>query len=580
MSLRLTYTFLALVIVLSGIVRLIGIDQVPTSINNDQLHYATNAKFFFLTGRDFSGGITLPEVLLFQYPKNELPQAELPFFLAFPFVGIFPFSLTLLVLPNVILSCATVLVMYLIVRKLFGNTKMALIAALVTAINPWMIYIGRTSYEVVPATFFYLLSFYVLLVARGWKILYVVPILLLAFYSYIGTKLIFVPLVVLMLIYTYFFIHKKNYGMQYILVGISSLVLMLFFLFQIQSGADSSRAGEIVFFNHSSITESVDTLRKTTVDTPFVSLFDNKYTVYGRLLIANLLHIFDPDYLFLHGDNFFSVGRHGLFYVIDAIFILIGGAWLFIKKKSLFFFLSAFFVLATAPQIFHNSLGAGNFTPHIALIFPVLIIFISCGIASVIDYFKKSNKVNLSSLLLAGVYLASFSYFLHVYFFQFPLQSGIYDFPSRILSRYLVLASENEKKSLVVYSSEVPILLKKYLFYSNTITKDTVPQIRSGTQDNRYTIHNVVFVPCDDKEKRDPTKWIAIYSNLCSNVPSGKRIGIPQLQDSGSTYYIYEDILCTQHKLERYIRKVVLSDISVEKYSSEKFCQTFVLAVD
>jgi tryptophan-rich sensory protein len=296
--------------------------------------------------------------------------------------------------------------------------------------------------------------------------------------------------------------------------------------------------------------------------------------------VSNFLHILDPDYLFLHGDNFFSIAKHGLFYLIDAIFLLIGGVWVFMKKRSLFFFLLGFFILATFPQIFHNSLGVGNFTPHIALIFPIIIIFVSCGIASVIDFTRKSGKVYVGSLLIGGAYLLSFLYFLHVYFFQFPLQSGIYDFPSRILSRYLVLTTEENNKSVVIYSTEVPILLKKYLFYSNTYTKESIPRIYEGSKHNSYELGRVSFVPCDDKEARDPEKWITIYSNLCSEPPQVTRIGIPQLHDSGSTYYIYNDKLCNEFRLEKYVAHLDLNDLSVEKQSPQQFCQTFIIAVD
>ena len=225
------YLALLLILFLASLLRLVFLNNVPTAISYDQLYYILNAKSFLFTGTDLTGSINPFHFLIFQYPPDGLTQAELPFFLQFPLLSFFPFSLFNVVLPNALLSILTVLILFLIGAKLFDK-KTGLYISLVAAINPWFIFIGRTFYEVVPAIFFYLCGFYILLIARKWKILFAFPLFLLAFYSYIGTKLIFFPFILLVVLYCYFVVHKRHYTKQYIILLILSLFTILFFVFQ------------------------------------------------------------------------------------------------------------------------------------------------------------------------------------------------------------------------------------------------------------------------------------------------------------------------------------------------------------
>ena len=349
-----------MIIILATLLRLAFLNNVPNSITYDQLYYILNAKSFLHTGTDLAGVINPLQLLIFHYPKEGLAQAELPFFLQLPFLSFLPMSLFTVVLPNALLSILTVLILFLIGTKLF-NQKTGLYIALVAAINPWSIFIGRTFYEMVPATFFYLLGFYVLLIARGWKILYAFPLFLLAFYSYIGTKLIFLPFIVIAVLYCYCAIHKKQFTKQYVVLLILALLTTLFFAFQLQQKPDSSRLSEIILPTHPAITQHVDMLRKVSISSPLTNLLINKVTIYLQIVMTNFLNIFNPTYLFAHGDMFFSLYRHGLFYMIDAIFLLIGGVLLFIQKRKLFLFFGAAILLATVPQIIHDPDAGGKF---------------------------------------------------------------------------------------------------------------------------------------------------------------------------------------------------------------------------
>ena len=150
--------FFLLLILIAILPRFIFLSNVPNAINQDELHYALDAKSFFLTGKDVLGQTSLVDVLLFNSPKSEPLQAELQYFFEIPVLGLMGFSMTNLVLPNVLLGILTVVLIYLITLKLFDKNT-ALLAGLIAAINPWLIFLSRTTYEAGPATLFFLCVF-------------------------------------------------------------------------------------------------------------------------------------------------------------------------------------------------------------------------------------------------------------------------------------------------------------------------------------------------------------------------------------------------------------------------------------
>jgi len=113
--------FFLLLILIAILPRFIFLSNVPNAINQDELHYALDAKSFFLTGKDVLGQTSLVDVLLFNSPKSEPLQAELQYFFEIPVLGLMGFSMTNLVLPNVLLGILTVVLIYLITLKLFDK---------------------------------------------------------------------------------------------------------------------------------------------------------------------------------------------------------------------------------------------------------------------------------------------------------------------------------------------------------------------------------------------------------------------------------------------------------------------------
>jgi MFS family permease len=548
------------------------LDRVPNAINVDELHYTIDAKSFFLTGKDVLGEVTPIDVLLFHSPKSEPLQAELQYFLEMPMVGFFGFSLLNIVLPNAILSVLTVLLIYLITLRLF-NKKTALIAGFIASISPWLIFVGRTTYEAGPATLFFLCTFYVLLITKEWKILLTIPFMLLAFYSYIGTKLIFLPFMLISLLYCFLYVNKRKYLTQYSLVFIFSILLTLFFLFQFKQ-YQVSRVSEVLLPNNPEITRQVIEFRKLTLGNPLLGIFENKFTVYSSVLLKNTFNAFSPSYLFVNADFFFMMGGQGLFYFMDVIFLIIGIFWMFLHNRKMLVLFAAMIFTGIVPQILHDPNGTGNFTPHIALIIPIFIILIGVGIDKIFNTFKQKKYAYLFIAVLTVLYLAVFINFSYFYIFKFPLQEATFEDQNHVLAKYISLY-KNTKSPIFVYTQSPAVVFKEYIFYANSYNLNTANMINDALKKNTLTLNNVSFHYCTD---HFPFKSIVINDFSCGKQPNEGAISIAQFKDSGARFNIYGDRICSQYNLPHYISNLTLSDFNIENLSEKKFCETFIVS--
>jgi 4-amino-4-deoxy-L-arabinose transferase-like glycosyltransferase len=567
------FIFVILFIVLASLLRLLWLDKVPTAIGGDELTYVMNAKAMFLSGSDISGTWNPLSIFLFHYPAYTTPQAELPYFLLAPVVGLFSFSLFSAKITFALLSIFSVFLIYLIAKQLFGR-EVGIIAGFIAAINPWLIYIGRTDYEGSPAVFFFLLGLLILLKAKSWKILWAIPFLFLAFYSYIGTKLAFLPFVLLSCFYAYWVVNKKQFFKQYLLVFLASFALIAFFIASSVFASGPSRIGEVFTPNDPTLAKQVDAIRKVSIQNPLTDVFENKFTMYGRVILTKLFKSFAADYLFVYGDNFFSILRNGMFYVLDAFFLLIGIAGAYAGKRKEFWFLLSIIFISTFPQILHTA-DLGNMVFHLSLMFPFLIILIAVGIWEIVKIFKNKWYFYASSAIVILLYTFLLLNFLNIYFYQWTLQ-GYFDFHVRLFSKYVTLAKQNNQQVLI-YSPSAPDIFKKYLFYSNSYNKDTYLQIRKIYAANKFTFQNLKFMGCDNTIDPSKTNDVIIYDFNCGALKqSYPRVVIPRLSDGGQSYDIFNDKICSQYNLGRYPTNLSISDFSIESQSAQKFCQTYI----
>src|SRR5260221_11454467 len=216
------------------------------------------------------------------------------------------------------------------------------------------------------------------------------------------------------------YMRNRKFLPQYLSVFVCCVLLTGLFVLQLKMHPENSRLGEILLPNNPAFTKTVDESRKTTMDSPLTSLYENKLTVYGSVITTKFFKTISPTYLLLSGDSFFPIWQHGFFYIIDVLFLLLGIIFIFKQHRDAGIVFFSLIVLGTIPQILHNNatgvVDLENMSPHIVLIFPFLILFIALGISSAIDVFKNIAYQRFVAGAIVLLYVFSLFNFINVYF--------------------------------------------------------------------------------------------------------------------------------------------------------------------
>jgi 4-amino-4-deoxy-L-arabinose transferase-like glycosyltransferase len=568
---------LCLIIACAIFTRTAFLSEAPIALNHDEVTFVANAKAVALTGRDLSGTWSPFSLTPISYGY---PMSELPPLIVSPFLGILQSSPFAARLPYALFSVLLVVVLYFIGRKLFGE-KEAIAIGLVAAFNPWGIMFGRTAFDSPLAVFFYMLALLFILYLKNWKILLTFIPLFIAFYSYIATKIIFIPFAVI-ICYLSYVVNQKKYLKYYLLVCLACIVLITGFLFSLKSSSTGVRLSEIETPFSSNITAEVNNERNLSIINPLTPVFSNKVVLYVKDFSQKYVGAFSPDYLFFNGDSnlHLSLWFHGYFYYLDLIFLVIGFYILFKKNKQYFLAILGLLLIAPLPSAFHTQ--EATYVTRGVLLFPIFILLIGLGVASFINLFHQRFRQVLVFLLFV-LYGFLFLNFLNIYLFRSPLYNseGV-DFSSRVLSRYVTLAAQTGR-SVTIYNNEPDALYKDYLFYANVYTKQNAAEVAKHFQQHDFSLNNVYFKAGCPKDS-SVTGKSAIIVAISSDCNSGKIsntdfVGIAQLSDGALVHKIYFDTLCKQYSLSSLPpRNINFFDFNLESLTTKTFCEKFIAA--
>lgn len=552
--------------------RFLFLDTIPTGITNDELDYVLNAKSIWKTGKDMSQ-LWAPYFLT--PPTGTFPMAELPSVLMAPFIGPLPLSLFNARFGYAFFGSFLSILLYFLANRLFHSKKISFIVGLCIALNPWAIFFSRTGLDAPIAVFFYYLFFFFALSKNSFVYILSLLSFSIAFFSYIGTKLIAIPIALLPLI-----LHdnKRNHlpmkaGML-ILLGFG---LTVFFIYNAQHASTKTRMNELFFPTSTIVSSDVDNERKLSLPSPVTHLFANKVTSYVNISLTKYLNAFSPNLLFLNGDtrSAFSVWTHGYFYIIDILFFLYGFAIMFHTHKKQLIFLLGIILLAPIPTVL-STVGV-SYPIRSSLLFPSLILIIGYGISAFTDTIKTKKVFLPITLLIISVYLFSAAHFLFIYIFRNPVaNSEGFDFSSRIISSYLLRSSR--KTPVTVFTGSPKTLYKQYIFYANTYDKNTMYSLANSSNETIFSVHAITFKTCAQFDEEDlKTTYIVEPSLACQIIPKKDiKIEIAQLSDAGTIYRIYNDRLCNPLQRLPYPRLNTLNDLHIENLTDNNFCRLYI----
>lgn len=387
---------LFLIVVLATILRFAKIDQVPPSLNWDEVSHGFNAYSLLTTGKD-EWGVNFP--LIFR----AYGDYKLPIYIYLTVISEFFFGLTTFAvrLPSVLAGIGTVIFTYLLTKELFKkleirNWKLEIITSLLVAVEPWSLFLSRGAFEANLALFFFIAGMFYFL--RGINnsltsnnLLLTSVLFGLSVWTYNSYR-IFTPLILIALFVIYrnelLLTFRKNLK----LTTHFSLLIALFFLpmfFQLLNPIGQARYGNLTILDSGAINE-INEERNSSEFSPFVSrLLFNKATYFTKKFTLNYFSHFSPRFLFVDGgkDYQFSVPGKGVLYPVNAIFIVLGIILLIMKRNKISYLVFSWLFLAPIPDSLTRE------APHVLRSLTTLPLPMILSAAGLVWFISWSNKL-------------------------------------------------------------------------------------------------------------------------------------------------------------------------------------------
>jgi 4-amino-4-deoxy-L-arabinose transferase-like glycosyltransferase len=511
---------LIFIIILATFFRLYSLANVPAGLDYDESEFAFNAytlsKYLKNENNEF-----LP------YQVNTYGNYRplgLPYLIAVS-LKIFGNTIFAVRLPNALFGVLSVLLIYIFVKSLFKNEKVALIAGLLNAISPWSVFLSRGTAEPVMALCFILLVF--ILMQKYWQRPKRYLLFLIYIFSFIGifTYTGALPLMFLLpfaLILCLFLRAKKMYWS----IIIPFVVLVIFPIMPIYKTNPGYFNGR---FKQTSIFEGMGKLgvelitkeqqqevlyNRVDMQGAVNNYFHNTKINTINTILDNLTKHFSFEYLYFKGGEPFrlQVPNTGVFLLVEFIFLAGGALLLFQKKKYGIFFLAIFVILISfSPAGLTSEEIPSTHRP----------IFATIGFFMIESYFFYilSQKNNLPVKGLMGLIIIVFSYemtfYLHNYFVMQPRHKNSFrHYEMNEVARLMEKGKNTYDGIYVVKRNTEPAY---YYYFFNEI--DPMPFLLNEQKSHRVSwddgIFHYIHFPCADVEIKAKKALVIEEADYC-----------------------------------------------------------------
>src|SRR3989344_5862957 len=410
--------FLAAIIILAAVVRLVGLSSLPSGFTPDEASFGYDAYSLLTTGKD-QWGNSYPLVFK-SFGDYKLPLYG---YLAMPSIAVFGLNEFAVRLPNAVVGTIAVLATYLLVNELTKKREIALLAALILSISPWHIPLSRGAFEANLTTALMPLMIY--FYSRGLKNsrYFIVCSIFFALnlFSYHSARIV-TPVILFTTIILYRPKIKLNRWVKVSIsiVGISSVVATLLMFIGGSRLSSASIVSEAV--NAGNIQYDAVLLGLS----PFLSrLINNKVFYILEILWKNYLQYFSFEYLFINGPGEGTYGMRpgtGTLFLIDLAFI--SGYLLRLTQKrieKLDLLLIIWILIAPIPAALSN--GPGYAANRAAVMVPAIQIVAAIGGWFLLQFIQENTrKLALGTYLVFSV--ASSCLFLEKYVYHQPIEQG------------------------------------------------------------------------------------------------------------------------------------------------------------
>lgn len=394
---------LVLIILLGFFFRTYHLSKVPAGFFADEAAIGYNAYKLLTTGAD---EYRIPFPFFFRsFGDYRLP---VPIYSNIPFVALFGLNEFSVRLTAAFFGTLTILVVFLLGKKMFRNPLIGLCCAFFLAISPWHIHFSRFGSEYIYFPFWFSLGLYFFLLGFENKKFLIISFFVfgISLYSYYPA-LFTVPLFILFLLIIYFkeiTNDKKNIAIGLFIF----LVTMIPFFIGTQNGTVLTRWQRVSIIKDQSAGQSIP-----------------------KIVQAYVAH-FSPTFLFEKGDieypghfiTRFSVRGMGELYWIQLPLLLLGFFTIFKKHRKAFCILFLWLTLYPLGSSLTGTDGGGPFAFRSILGVIPFQILSAIGTIFLFYFFKNKIVKIVLAVILTIVIIIPFNNYLHRYFVDYPLYSS------------------------------------------------------------------------------------------------------------------------------------------------------------
>lgn len=398
------------ILILAAFLRLFMLNKVPASLNWDEVSMGYTAYSLAYTGMD-EWGEKLP---LFFRSYGEWKSAVYIYALV-PFVQIFGLNAWAVRLPSALAGIASVWLIYLLTRKLYGE-KIGLWSAFLMSVTPWHLMLSRPAFEANMSLTLLLAGTYLFFESKFfWSAVFFG----LAPHTYNSAKFV-IPVFTIYL----FLLKRKELSFKKIFIFFFTLAIFAYpILINLSTGVSQKRLSQVgVTTELDKVTTFIGYRQTLPVSESLSRLVFNRYTYTIYRVGDNLLSYLDPSYLIWNGGphNQYRVPLHGIFY-ISEYFLALGGICIFIANLSKsqvnrslpFMLIFLGLVPAALTKGDHHVLRS-------ILALPGWIILAANGIG----YLDSQKSLKKVTMWIVGILICEAVAFISIYFYWYPRVSA------------------------------------------------------------------------------------------------------------------------------------------------------------
>ena len=407
--------FLVVILSLAFLLRFIGLGYIPPSLAWDEASIGYNAYSVVKTLKDEHGNF-LPLQYFPAFGDYKPPMAIYLTALSVEIFGLHDWSVRL---PSALLGVLTVFLTFLLgeeLRKRIGSrhldSKFSFLASFFLAISPWHTIISRQMFEANIATFFIVLAAYLFLLGleKGKYLVLSLIFFVLSLYTFNSPR-VFVPLFVAGL---FWFFKKELWNKKKIVLTalLVSFLIFLPLLPHLVSPVGQLRFKEVNIFTDSEIVLTANQRIADDQNAWWSKILNNRRIGFAQSFLSHYFDHFNIDYLFFRGDYNpkFSTRNNGQFFLIEALFIILGVYFLLSRERKIFVLLGLWLLLGLIPA------ATARETPHALrteVTLPVWQFFSAAGLYFLL--IQKKKVFRLITVLCLIILIGQGVFYLHNY---------------------------------------------------------------------------------------------------------------------------------------------------------------------